>query len=159
MKLTIIAIGRLKEGPERELVSRYCDRARDIGRQLGFSGPDMIELPESRASRAADRKAEEARHILDKADGATLIVLDERGASPSSVDFMRQLEMFRDSGAKSLAFVIGGADGLDGALVSTAKRSLAFGAMTFPHQIVRIILSEQIYRTMTLMTGHPYHRA
>lgn len=159
MKLTIIAVGRLKDGPERELVARYCDRARDVGRSLGFSGPDIVELAESRASRAADRKAEEAKLIRDKTENAVLIALDETGSSPSSAEFARQVESIRDSGAKALAFVIGGADGLDPDLVATAQRSLAFGAMTLPHQIVRIVLAEQVYRAMTVMSGHPYHRA
>ena len=158
MKITLLAVGRLKDGPERTLVNRYLERARDTGRAIGITGFDSIELAESRATRPSDRKAEEAREILSRLGGQPFVALDEKGQSPSSSDFSKMLANFRDGGQRALAFVIGGADGLDESVLSAAKSSLAFGAMTLPHQVVRIVLSEQLYRSMTLLTGHPYHR-
>jgi len=159
VKITLLAVGRLKEGPERSLIIRYLERSRDLGKTLGFIGFDVVELPESRAARAADRKAEEGRSLLMRLEGMTFIALDETGQSPSSDDFARWQANFRDSGTRSLAFVLGGADGLDSMVIKAAHSKLAFGAMTLPHQLARIVLSEQLYRAMTLLAGHPYHRA
>lgn len=159
MKITILAVGRLKEGPERTLVTRYLDRSRDLGKSLGFTGFDVIELPESRAARPLDRKAEEAKGLLARTEGGTLVVLDETGKSPKSDAFASLNGTWRDKGTRNLFYLIGGADGLDGSIVQSAELALAFGAMTLPHQIARIVLSEQLYRAMTLLAGHPYHRA
>ncbi len=159
MRITVLAVGRVKDGPERELIARYVERARATGRSLGLSGPDVIELPESRAARPEDRKAEEARALAEKAAGATLVVLDERARSMSSEDFAAFVRTRRDGGSKGLAFVVGGADGLDPDLRARADLVLSFGAMTLPHQIVRLLVAEQIYRAMSIIAGHPYHRA
>lgn len=159
MKITLLAVGRLKEGPERALVTRYLERSRDLGKALGFTGFDVVELAESRATRAVDRKIGEGRSILTRLEGVPHIALDETGQSPTSEEFSRWNENLRDGGARNLAFVIGGADGLDPTVVKAAQHKLAFGAMTLPHQLARIVLSEQLYRAMTLLAGHPYHRA
>lgn len=158
MRLLVIAVGRLKDGPERELVARYDVRTRALARKLGFSGPDILELPESRARRDEDRRAEEGRAILAAVPGAYLVALDERGTAWSSEAFAARLAARRDEGQRTFAFVIGGADGLDRSLIKSAAETLCFGAATFPHQIVRILLAEQIYRGMTILSGHPYHR-
>jgi 23S rRNA (pseudouridine1915-N3)-methyltransferase len=159
VKVTILAVGRLKDGPERSLVARYLERSREAGKTLGFTGFDVVELPESRAARPIDRKADEARALLARADVGIIVALDETGKSPKSDAFAHLNEGWRDSGARNLYYIIGGADGLDATLVHNADLALAFGAMTLPHQIARIVLSEQLYRTMTLLAGHPYHRA
>jgi 23S rRNA (pseudouridine1915-N3)-methyltransferase len=159
VRVFVIAVGRLKDGPERELAARYEERARASGRALGFTGFETVELPESRSSRAADRKAEEAAAILGKLGEGVLFVLDERGGSPTSEAFAQALAAQRDAGRRSLALAIGGADGLDRALLARAETSLAFGRMTLPHQIVRVLAAEQLYRAMTILAGHPYHRA
>jgi 23S rRNA (pseudouridine1915-N3)-methyltransferase len=159
VRLFVIAVGRLKDGPERELAARYEERARASGRPLGFTGFDTLELAESRNPRAPDRKAEEAAGILAKLGDGVLFVLDERGGSPTSEAFAQALAKRRDAGRRSLALVIGGADGLDPSLVARAEDSLAFGRMTLPHQIVRVLAAEQLYRAMTILSGHPYHRA
>lgn len=159
MRITVLAVGRVKDGPERELIARYVERARATGRSLGLSGPDVIELPESRAARAEDRKAEEARAVADKLGGASLVVLDERARSVSSEEFAAMIRTRRDGGGRGLAFAIGGADGLDPDLRARADLALSFGAMTLPHQIVRLLVAEQIYRAMSIIAGHPYHRA
>src|SRR4051812_35695551 len=107
----ILAIGRQKDGPERDLTVRYLERARGSGKPLGLTGFDVVEIPESRASRPADRKAEEAALLRAKAAGLTVLALDERGSSMSSEAFAGWIAARRDTGAKGLALVIGGADG------------------------------------------------
>jgi 23S rRNA (pseudouridine1915-N3)-methyltransferase len=160
MRLVIVSIGRLKQGPERELVERYRERFNDIGRKLGFRGLDIHEIPESRARDAPTRMAEEAAAISGVASGnSVLVALDERGANIDSVDFARHLGCWRDQQIGTTIFVIGGADGLSPELRSKAKLVIAFGSATWPHQMVRIMLLEQVYRAATILAGHPYHRA
>lgn len=158
VRLAILAVGKMKDGPERELQSRYLDRARAAGRSLGFSALDLFEVPEGRSNRAADRKAEEAKFILERMEDGILIALDEKGETPTSEKFSAMLRDYLERGEKSLIFVIGGADGLPDDILTKATKKIAFGAMTLPHQLARILLTEQIYRAMTLMSGHPYHR-
>jgi len=158
MRILLLAIGRMKAGPERELLTRYLERASHIIRPAGLTGLDWREIEESRARRAEDRKAEEAAALKAAMPaGAQIIFLDERGRSQSSPDFANQISLKRDQGCPALVFVIGGPDGIDLDLLKQGT-SLAFGAMTWPHQLVRILLSEQIYRALTILTGHPYHR-
>lgn len=159
MKLALIAVGRLKSGPERDLVERYRARVVAGARALGFAGFEIIEIPESRARREADRRAEEARAILEKAGAARLVLLDERGRSRTSPEFAATLAGWRDDGVARTAFVIGGPDGLDPALMRDAALQIGFGALTLPHQLVRVLIAEQVYRALTIIGGHPYHRA
>lgn len=159
MRLTVIAVGRMKAGPERELFERYRTRAEGIGRSLGVAGFDHLEIPESRARRDADRMAEEGAAILAKAGTGPLILLDERGKSMGSEDFAARVGAWRDEGRDVLTLAIGGADGLDPALRRRADLLLSFGALTLPHQIVRVLVAEQLYRALTILAGHPYHRA
>ena len=160
MRLTIAAVGRLKQGPERELAERYRERAVKSGKALGFRSLDLVEVAESRARDAAQRMLEESIAIANLVpDGAALTVLDERGDTPGSAAFAATLAQWRDSGRADAAFVIGGADGLAPGLRDKADLHLAFGALTWPHQLVRIMLLEQLYRAMTILSGHPYHRA
>ncbi len=158
MRLIILAVGRVKDGPERQLIDRYIERAKASARALGFSGPDIIELAEGRAGQATARMGEEATAIRAKLGDAVMVLLDERGTSPSSPDFAKLLGRYRDGGRKALALVIGGADGLDPSLRQEAELVVSFGGMTLPHQLVRLIASEQLYRAMTILSGHPYHR-
>ena len=160
MRVLLIAVGRLKAGAERELVARYMDRAIASARSVGLAGIDLRELEESRARRPEDRRAEEARAILAALPaGARLLLFDERGKAMTSAEFAVDIGQARDSGVPLLAMVIGGPDGLDPALHVRASQVLAFGAMTWPHQLVRIMAAEQIYRAITILSGHPYHRA
>jgi 23S rRNA (pseudouridine1915-N3)-methyltransferase len=159
VKLAVIAVGRLKDGPERELVERYGKRTKDVGRGLGFSPLQIVELPESRARRDADRRAEEGAAILDKTTSAVLVVFDERGMSLTSDAFAQRIAAWRDSGRAVVNFVIGGPDGLDGRVRGAADLVLSFGALTLPHQVVRTLVVEQLYRALTILAGHPYHRA
>ena len=159
MRVQILAVGRQKDGPERDLTVRYLERARGSGKPLGLTGFDVVEIAESRAPRPADRKSEEAALLRAKAAGTVVLALDERGASLTSEAFAAWIATRRDAGAKGLALVIGGADGLDPAFAESADERIALGRMTLPHQIVRILAAEQLYRAMTILSGHPYHRS
>jgi 23S rRNA (pseudouridine1915-N3)-methyltransferase len=158
MKLQILAIGRLKSGPERDLCARYHERGQALARGLGLSGPDIVEIPESRARRAEDRKAEELAAIAARLASGALVLLDERGKPQGSEALAARIGAWRDAGQPATTFVIGGADGLDPALRDRAEMVLSFGAATIPHQLVRVLVLEQLYRTMTILSGHPYHR-
>lgn len=160
MRIIVIAIGRLKQGPERELAERYRERFDDIGRKLGFRGLEIHEIPESRARDAAARIAEEAATISALIpDRSSIIALDERGETIDSAGFARHLGRWRDESVPTAVCLIGGADGLSPELRRRAKLGVAFGRATWPHQIVRVMLLEQIYRAATILSGHPYHRA
>jgi 23S rRNA (pseudouridine1915-N3)-methyltransferase len=160
MRLVVISIGRLKQGPERELADRYRERFDDIGRKLGFRGLSIQEIPESRARDSATRIGEEAAAILAAIPAkAALVALDERGDNLDSSAFARHLGRWRDEQISDTIFTIGGADGLSPDLRRKAKLSIAFGSATWPHQMVRVMLLEQIYRAATILAGHPYHRA
>lgn len=160
MRITIVSIGRIKAGADRDLLARYVDRARKGGPSLGLSGPEIIELAESRAQRAAERKEAEAQALLAAMpERCVLIALDERGKTMPSEDFATRIGRWRDDGISDLVFAIGGADGHGTALLQRADMKLSFGAMTWPHQLVRILLAEQIYRATSILAGHPYHRA
>jgi len=158
MLITVGAIGRLKDGPERELCDRYLSRASAAGRALGLTFA-LRELAESRAASAPARKEQEAAALIGGlAAGTALVALDEGGKSLDSRAFADRIARWRDDGAGGLAFAIGGPDGHGRALLDKATLRLAFGAMTWPHQLARIMLLEQLYRTVTILSGHPYHR-
>lgn len=157
MRIAIVAVGRLKGGSERELVERYRERFQALGRAHGFSSLEIVEIPESRERRDDDRRTDEGRALLDRVGGARLVALDERGQSLGSRDFADRLARWRDEGT-ALAFAIGGADGLDSAVRDRADLVLSLGALTLPHQLVRVVLIEQLYRGLTILSGHPYHR-
>lgn len=148
LSLDIVAGGRAKSAPESELATAYLARARDAGRALGFSSFALSEIDE--------RKPEK---FLEACSGAIVIALDERGKSLSSEALAKQLASWRDAGEARVAFVIGGADGLPAAVKAKAKLTLAFGSATWPHLLVRTMMAEQLYRAMTILSGHPYHRA
>lgn len=159
MRVIIAAIGKLKSGAEHELVKRYLDRIDKSGKAIGITKVDMVEVVESRAASPELRKSEEADALLAKLpDGVVLICFDERGKSPSSRAFAKQVEASIDKGAPAIAFIVGGPDGLSGTLRDQAVNIVSFGALTMPHQIVRALVAEQIYRAITILTGHPYHR-
>jgi 23S rRNA (pseudouridine1915-N3)-methyltransferase len=158
MRIRIAAVGRMKSGPERELVSRYLDRAVASGKPLGLSGFDVSELSESRASSSAARKAEEAKALREALPEGLVVALDERGKAVGSEALSQFIAKRRDDGKPVLSFVIGGADGLDPDFVTRADLVLSFSPLTWPHQLVRIMLAEQLYRATTILSGHPYHR-
>ena len=158
MRLAVVAVGRLKSGPERELVERYRERVDGLSRLLGFSSLDLVEVPEGRARRDSDRRVEEAAAIRAKAGAATLVAFDERGAALTSEAFAERLGAWRDAGRPSAACLVGGPDGFDPSLRNDAELVLSFGRLTLPHQLVRALVVEQVYRCLTIVAGHPYHR-
>ncbi|MEM8851057.1 MAG: 23S rRNA (pseudouridine(1915)-N(3))-methyltransferase RlmH [Pseudomonadota bacterium] len=153
MKLQLLAVGRLRKGPERDLVDDYLERFAKTGRGLGLPPVTVTEV-EAKGGTAAEAEAL-ARAALH---GATLVVLDERGRSLGSVDFADRLGAWRDE-ARDVSLVIGGADGLADALRDRADLAISFGAMVWPHMLVRVMLAEQLYRAASILAGTPYHRA
>lgn len=160
MRLLLLSVGRLKSGPERELAARYETRAAASARAARLTGFETREIDESRARRAEDRKAEEARALLALVPaGAFVVALDERGKHLTSEAFAQEIGRARDAGLPAFALALGGPDGHDETLRAAARLTLAFGAMTWPHQLARILAAEQLYRAVSILSGHPYHRA
>ncbi|PWE52685.1 23S rRNA (pseudouridine(1915)-N(3))-methyltransferase RlmH [Metarhizobium album] len=159
MRIGLFAVGRLKAGPEKDLAARYLERLAKAGPAIGLEFSRVVEVAESRAANAATRKREEAG-MLEKAlpEGAVLILLDERGKALDSEAFATMIGQYRDNGKRDLMVAVGGADGLDPALYDRADATLCLGKMTWPHQLVRILIAEQLYRAVTILSGHPYHR-
>jgi 23S rRNA (pseudouridine1915-N3)-methyltransferase len=158
MQVVLLAVGRLKNGPERELCGRYAERFMRSGRAVALDLA-IREVEESGARRAGDRQAEEARMLAAACPaGAPLIAWDERGKALTSAGFAAELGHRRDAGLRSLAMVIGGADGLSPAIRDSASLVLSFGGLTLPHQLARVLVLEQLYRAGSILAGHPYHR-
>jgi len=152
VRLLVIAVGRLKPGPMKDLADEY---ARRIAWPLAFR-----EVEERRPLPSAALKEREGALLLEALPPAALAVaLDARGAALSSEDFAVRLARWRDQGTGEAAFLIGGADGLDGKVLARAEFRLSLGAMTWPHLLARVMLLEQLYRAQQILAGHPYHRA
>jgi len=159
MRLLICAIGRLKQGPERELAAWYRKRAEAIGRPLGLRAIEIVEIRESRAQDAERRRIEESIALANVIpEEGMAVILDQHGENLDSAALAALLQRWRTDNCPTAAFIIGGADGLAPSLAQRAKFRLAFGAATWPHQLVRIMLLEQLYRAGTILAGHPYHR-
>lgn len=148
LHIDIIAGGRAKSAPETVLAESYLTRARDAGRALGFASFALTEIDE----RKPDKMIELARA------SPLVVALDERGKSLSSEAFAHQLAQWRDVGETRVLFAIGGPDGLPAEVKKAARLTLAFGTQTWPHLLVRTMLAEQLYRAVTILGGHPYHR-
>jgi 23S rRNA (pseudouridine1915-N3)-methyltransferase len=160
MRLHILAIGHARGTQEAVLTEDFVGRAQNMGRRMGFPAVLCEELPGSKDRDVNKRMANEAERLSRRVpDGAHVVLLDARGKGMTSEDFAEMLGALRDAGTKDLAFVIGGPDGLVALPGKKAGRSLAFGPQTWPHLMVRAMLAEQIYRAMTILAGHPYHRA
>jgi 23S rRNA (pseudouridine1915-N3)-methyltransferase len=159
MRLLIAAVGKLKQGPERELFAHCLGRAATAGRKLHLSPLGAIEVAESKAATVRARLQAEAAALLAKVPAShKLIALDPRGQPLTSEAFANLLAQYRDQGVEGVAFLIGGADGLSEEAIGRAAKALSFGPMTLPHGLARIVLAEQIYRAATILAGHPYHR-
>ncbi len=155
MRLHLCAVGRLRAGPERDLVDDYLQRLERTGRPLGLGPVQEHEVEDKRGGGMAAEGQLLTRAIPD---GAALCVLDERGKILSSPEFAQMLAGWRDGGRQDAAFVIGGADGVDPALRGRADQVISFGRMVWPHMLVRVMLAEQLYRAATILAGSPYHR-
>jgi 23S rRNA (pseudouridine1915-N3)-methyltransferase len=160
MRIAIAAIGRLKPGPEKLLSDDYLKRISGVGPNVGISALKLVDFAESQLPETSLRMAEEAKHLRQSlAPRSLIIALDERGQVMSSSDFAKTLRAHADNGVADVSFLIGGPDGHDPTIRSDAKLLLAFGPMTWPHRLVRLMLLEQIYRSITIMMNHPYHRS
>lgn len=160
MKVVVHAVGRMKAGSERELADRYFERFARSGPAIGLEFAGVTEIAEGRAQTANERRREEGQRLqVQLQAGTALILLDERGKNMSSEDFAGRIGLLRDDGRKALVAAIGGADGHDASLRDQADMVLSFGALTWPHQLVRVMLAEQLYRAATILSGHPYHRS
>ncbi len=151
MNIEIVAVGRLKKGPELDLIETYLKRC-----------PWQVkitEVEEKRPIKGAERMAREADLILDAIPkGATTVALDERGKEMRSAAFANKIQAWQDQGVATLVFLIGGADGYDPRVKERANGLISFGQMTWPHMMVRAMLAEQLYRVSTILQGHPYHK-
>jgi len=156
MRVHICAVGRLRAGPEKSLIDDYMTRFDRTGRALGLGPAKLVEV-EDRKGGGMLAEAALLRRALPK--GGLICTLDERGKTLSSPDFATRLAGWRDAGRADLALVIGGADGIDPGLRAEADFSLSFGAMVWPHMLVRVMLAEQLYRATTILAGGPYHRS
>jgi 23S rRNA (pseudouridine1915-N3)-methyltransferase len=158
MRIVVAAVGRMKRGPEHQLGERYRERAGKAGRGIGIRSLDVIEIAESRAREAQRRMLEESIALANVIpDDAAVVLLDPNGDNLDSPKFAARLRDWSDGG-RDVAFLIGGPDGLAPSLADKATLKLAFGAATWPHQLVRVMLLEQLYRAVTILSGHPYHR-
>lgn len=155
MRLHVCAVGRLRAGPELELIKDYLTRFDRAGRPLSL-GPCTMQEIDERKNTTMQAQGEALARACPQ--GAVRVVLDERGQVISSRAFAQMLAARRDAGASDLAFLIGGADGLAPELREGADQVLSFGAMVWPHMLARVMLAEQIYRAATILAGAPYHR-
>ncbi len=156
MRVHICAVGRLRASPERELIEDYKTRFDRTGRALGL-GPLTIHEVEDKKNGGPDAEAALLERALPK--GALICVMDERGKIMKSPDFANELGGWRDNGRSDAVFLIGGADGLAKSLRARADFRLSFGAMVWPHMLARVMLTEQLYRAASILSGSPYHRA
>ena len=155
MKVHICAVGRLRAGPERALLDDYLTRFDKTGRALGL-GPVCVHEVEDKKGGGMPAEAALLERVIPK--GAVIVAMDERGKVIKSPDFADKIGAWRDEGRSDLAFVIGGADGVDPGLRAKADFKLSFGAMVWPHMLARVMLSEQLYRAASILAGSPYHR-
>ena len=155
MRIQIAVVGRLRDAPEAALAADYIARAATAGRQIGFKA---IELTEVEARPQGDQRAEAGALFRATPDDARKILLDERGAEWASRQMAEKLARWRDDGVSCTTFWIGGADGVSQSVKDQADEKLAFGRQTWPHRLVRVMISEQIYRAVTILCGTPYHR-
>jgi 23S rRNA (pseudouridine1915-N3)-methyltransferase len=151
LRIRLLCVGRMKHGPERNLVNDYLARARKTGKQLGYRAVEEIEIPTSSIR-------EEGERLLARHPGGPLVRLDETGQPWPSETLSRRLARWRDAGEDSVSFVIGGPDGTSQAVAERAVATLGFGAQTWPHMLVRVMLAEQVYRALSIEAGSPYHR-
>lgn len=155
MRVHICAVGRLRKGPERDLYDDYLTRFDRTGRALALGPAQLVEVEDKKGG---GMPAEAA--LLERAipSGSLICVMDERGRVQSSPQFAETLGQWRDQGRQDVAFVIGGADGIDPILRDRADAALSFGKMVWPHMLVRVMLAEQLYRAASILSGGPYHR-
>ena len=160
MRLQVLGIGKLKAGPEKTIAQNYQTRLEGLGRKAGITRLTVTDFVESQGQTASQRQDEEAKTLMGAlAPKAFTLVLDERGKPMTSETFSKLLQRHLDQGTQDLAFLIGGPDGHSAATRKNAGQLISLSEMTWPHRLVRIMLLEQIYRAVTIMVNHPYHRS
>jgi len=160
MRLTILSVGRLKRRPEHDLFQHYVERAVGAGQALSVGPLKAVEVAQSRKASVVERRQQEASLLLAKLDKSDqLVALEENGKGLTSAELAAMIGKWREAGIGEIAFALGGPDGLDAEVSNRAAMRLALGPMTLPHGLARIVLAEQIYRALTILAGHPYHRA
>lgn len=155
MRVHLCLVGRLRGGPEKQLVDDYLKRFDRGGRALGLTLGEVTEV-EDRKGGGRMAEGDLLRRAMPR--GAVLWVLDERGEPLTSPEFANRLGAMRDNGQTDLVICIGGADGLDPALRDDAALAISFGRMVWPHMLARVMLAEQLYRAGQILSGTPYHR-
>jgi 23S rRNA (pseudouridine1915-N3)-methyltransferase len=153
LKITLLAVGKLGRSAEQALAAAYAERATGVGRSLGLGPVEVVEVEGKKPGKAAEAEAL-SPHFAD----AHLVACDEHGQGLTSRELANRLAQLRDQGVGRIVFVVGGADGLDSSVIRAARERLAFGPMTWPHALARLMLAEQIYRATTILAGQPYHR-
>ena len=160
MRLEILAVGQMRGTSEEQLVTTYTDHAIKAGRQMGFDGPHLSEVKERKGASGEAKQRQEAGLVqaaLAQRQGLT-VMLDETGKTLTSRDFAKQLKSWQETGAPQISFVIGGADGLSDTLRQRSDYLLSLGTMTWPHMLARALLCEQLWRAISILGNHPYHR-
>jgi 23S rRNA (pseudouridine1915-N3)-methyltransferase len=155
MKIHLCVVGKLRNGPEKNLIDDYLNRFEKIGRSYGL-GPVSINEVEDKKNGGMSNEAILLQRIIPK--GAVIIALDERGEVVSSPNFSEKLIAYVNNNVSDLAIVIGGADGIDSKLREKADFKVSFGKMVWPHALVRVMIAEQLYRAASILAGSPYHR-
>lgn len=154
MHIKLISIGKLKSGPEKALIDDYVSRYNKAGPSIGLRSLTLIDLPSG-----GGLDAEGDLLINAIPSGATPLRMDEHGPQLTSVQFAKKLERLRDDGLPELCFLIGGAEGYSKSVRQAVPDQLAFGPQTWPHRLVKVMLAEQLYRAVSLLSGSPYHKA
>ena len=155
MKIHLCVVGKLRNGPEKNLIDDYLNRFEKIGRSYGL-GPVSINEVEDKKNGGMSNEAILLQRIIPK--GAVIIALDERGEVVSSPNFSEKLITYVNNNVSDLAIIIGGADGIDSKLREKANFNISFGKMVWPHALVRVMIAEQLYRAASILAGSPYHR-
>ncbi|MCY4007063.1 MAG: 23S rRNA (pseudouridine(1915)-N(3))-methyltransferase RlmH [Rhodobacteraceae bacterium] len=152
MRLILCAAGKLRHGHERELTAHYLDRIRRSGKNIGFGAATLQEYDPNRRPFPAWLRQ------LAEDSNTVFCVLDESARQMTSTEFANALAGWRDRGMSTASFMIGGPDGVSGEFTKMADHRISFGRMTFPHMLMRILLTEQLFRAVSILRGDPYHR-
>jgi|TARA_B110000305_G_scaffold87142_1_gene98141 23S rRNA (pseudouridine1915-N3)-methyltransferase len=160
LKFEILAVSKIRDEIYKNISNDYKKKIIHLGKNIGLKNFEIIEINKSTDINATSRKVKEAELMLNflKKNKTTIIALDENGVNMSSQSFSDTIKKVTTSQNNNVIFIIGGPDGLDSSIIKKADISIAFGAFTWPHKIARILLQEQIYRAISIICNHPYHR-
>ncbi len=156
MKISLSAVGRLRNSPEKELIDDYLSRFSKLSKPFGLSLSAVIEVEDKKKGGGPMSEAKLLMKNFQK--NSKIIALDERGLALSSKEFTKYLSGWADDGVGYCHLVIGGADGLDKSLLDKANLKISFGKMVWPHMLARVMIAEQLYRSATILAGSPYHK-